>query len=388
MSAPPTSPEASAITAGMSLRQWRGISAALLAPMFLGMAPVLGKFALIGGADPFAVAAVRTVIAAALLWLFYLLFHRRGLMIYPAGLLGCVVIGVVNGVGSLFYYSGLSLLDASIVQLINGLYLVFAVMLTWAQGFQQDRRTLLRVFLAFTAVVFIAGFNSSSLEPMGIGLMLGSALMFAATLVLGQYVLYEVPATTFTLYMLTTMAVTVLFAWLAITPAVDLTRLGGDALLPIIILGVTTVLSRLTMFAGVKFMGAMQTAMLAILEIGVALVLSATFLGDSLTLGQWAGVFLLLLSLLLVRMTDIRLEGINPNLLLVANQASVQFQRIAFHRAFGSDSEDSEDGIMQQVTPEELRAIQRMMGARTGRIDPFPIGEAHRIMPNTTEPPI
>jgi drug/metabolite transporter (DMT)-like permease len=81
------------------------------------------------GADPFSVAAMRTADrgAAAVGGLSHFL---SGVHLYlPGGLLGCVVIGAVNGIGSLFYYSGLGLLDASLTQLLNGMYLVFAVLL-------------------------------------------------------------------------------------------------------------------------------------------------------------------------------------------------------------------------------------------------------------------
>lgn len=54
-----------------------------------------------------------------LLWLLFAIFARKYLYIYPAGLLGCIVVGVVNGIGSLFFYSGLGLLDASLVQLLE-----------------------------------------------------------------------------------------------------------------------------------------------------------------------------------------------------------------------------------------------------------------------------
>src|SRR5262249_33948740 len=107
-----------------------GVAAAFLTPVMLGVAPIFGKQAIALGADPFAVAAVRTVIAAVLLWVVYAIFLRKSIFIYPAGLLGCVVVGVVNGIGSLFYYSGLGLLDASLVQLLNGTYMVFAVLLS------------------------------------------------------------------------------------------------------------------------------------------------------------------------------------------------------------------------------------------------------------------
>ncbi|MCA9912312.1 MAG: EamA family transporter, partial [Anaerolineae bacterium] len=106
-----------------------GIIAALSTPLFLGVAPIFGKMA-VQFADPFTVAALRTMLAVSLLWIVFLLFARRYIFIYPAGLMGCVVIGVINGIGSLFYYGGLHQLDnASLAQLINGMYLVFALMI-------------------------------------------------------------------------------------------------------------------------------------------------------------------------------------------------------------------------------------------------------------------
>lgn len=65
---------------------WRGVVAALSTPIFLGMAPIFGKLAMQAGADPFTVAALRTLIAIGLMWGFYALFFPRYMFIYPAGL--------------------------------------------------------------------------------------------------------------------------------------------------------------------------------------------------------------------------------------------------------------------------------------------------------------
>ena len=352
----------------------RGITAALMTPVFLGMAPIFGKLAINAGADPFSVAAIRTVIAVLLLWLVYILFFRRFIYIYPAGLLGCVVIGAINGIGSLFYYGGLGLLDASLTQLLNGMYLVFAVLLMRLAGEKVDRRMVIRVLLALVALVILTGFGNKPVNWLGVGLMLGSALMFAGTVILSQYVLYEMPSPTVALYVLTTMAVLVTMVWLA-TAAQDITVILEVALTPIFLLGVTTALSRLAMFAGVKFMGSVQTAVLAITEIGMALALAFFFLDELLTIEQWVGVGLLAASILLVRASDFAPKSFNPGQLLMANISSQQFQWIAFHRAFGKDSQnaDQEASIMATVTTQEMEAIRDMMGADTGPMDPFPI---------------
>jgi drug/metabolite transporter (DMT)-like permease len=306
------------------------------------------------------------------MWAVYLIFFRKYIYIYPAGLLGCVVIGVINGIGSLFYYGGLTYLDASLVQLLNGMYLPIAVLLSHWGGQPIKPRTLLRVLLAICALIVLTGLGSKSISWFGVGLMLGSALMFAGTFILSQYVLYEMPAQTGALYILTTMGVVVTVVWLSVGASMTLNTLE-NAMLPIAALGVSTALSRLAMFAGVKLRGSLETALTSIAEIGVALLLAGLILGEQLSMVQWAGVGLLTFSILLIRRKDLLPHGYNPNALLVANMASVQFQRIAFHRAFGTSEQDNEQGIMGTVTADELLAIQRMMGARSGPVDPFPI---------------
>jgi uncharacterized membrane protein len=208
--------------------------------------------------------------------------------------------------------------------------------------------------------------------------------MFAGTVILSQYVLYEMPAPTAALYILTTMGVVVTMVWAAVSPVISVT-VFQNSILWITILGLTTAISRLAMFASVKFLGGMQTAINAALEIAVALILALAFLGDSLSPGQWIGTALLITSILLIRQKDLLPRGFNPNALIVANMASVQFQRIAFHRAFGTQEHDNEEGIMGMITTQEMIAIQRMMGAEIGGIDPFPITKSRQIIGESDE---
>lgn len=356
-----------------------GVIAVFSTPIFLGVAPIFGKFAISAGADPFTVAALRTIVAVAMLWIGYGIFFRKYIFIYPAGLMGCVVIGIVNGIGSLFYYAGLQQLDASLVQLINGSYLVFAVLLSRIGGQIIDTRTFIRVLMALLALILITGFSATGVNIAGVGFMLANALMFAGTVILSQYVLFEMPAPTAALYILTTMGIIVTMAWLAVAPpleAIVLQNAGGW----IIALGITTAISRLAMFASVKILGGMQTAIMAAAEIGVALILALLLLGDSLTTEQWIGVAILMASILLVRQQDLLPHGFNPNSLIVANMSSVQFQRIAFHRAFGTNELDNLENTMGTITTQEMMAIQKMMGAQIGGLDPFPIGKTKYIM--------
>ncbi|PJF27561.1 MAG: hypothetical protein CUN53_03575 [Phototrophicales bacterium] len=350
----------------------QALIAVAMTPMLLGVAPIFGKLAISDGIDPFGVAALRTLVAVAFLWIVYALFFRRYIYIYPAGLLGCVVVGMINGIGSLFYYGGLGLVDASMAQLLNGTYIVFAVLLARIGGERISRRVLLRILLALIALTMVTGFAGSAPNWLGVGLMLANALMFAGTLILSQYVLYEMPSPTVALYVLTTMALLVAMVWAAVGSPIPEAALASG-LPAVIALGMTTALSRLAMFASVGALGSLRTSIIAISEIGVALALAFVILDERLTPIQVGGVALLILSLSLVSADDLRPRVKSASALLVGDVASAQFQRIAFHRAFGAAEQDNEFRVMSKLTTSEMMAIQRMMGASSKPVDPFPI---------------
>ncbi|MEP7285356.1 MAG: DMT family transporter [Chloroflexota bacterium] len=276
-----------------------GLIGAILSPVFLGLAPIFGKLAFLGGSDPFTVAAVRTVVATALLWIIYVLFWRRYLYIFPAGLLGCVAIGVVNGIGSLFYYSGLYRLDASLTQILNVTYLVFVVLLINLSGQRNIRQLLPGFFLAAIGVILVLAGISGQIDWLSIGLIMGNAILFAGTVVLSQRVLYEMPAPTLALYVLTTMAAVVVIA--RIIYRVEWIPQSTEATWAMIALGGSTALARLTLFMGVKGLGGLQTALLSIFELAITLVLTLLLLHEQLSALQWIGVLLLVATVFVLR---------------------------------------------------------------------------------------
>ncbi|NDJ35403.1 MAG: DMT family transporter [Chloroflexi bacterium] len=281
-----------------------GMTAALLTPLFMGFAPIFGKLALNTGLDAYTLAAIRTVSAAAFLWVVYLLFFRKYIFIFPAGLLFTAVVGAINGFGSLLYYNGLFLLDdASLVQLLQMLYVIFAVLLIRLYGGAITRLSIVRAMMALLAVYLLtigAGLPGS-FRMLGVGLMIGSALLYALHVVLSQRVMFEMPAPTMALYALTSMGIVVLaarliygsFYPLPTGPAIPIGWLwiGGLALV--------TGLSRVTLFAGVRSLGALQTILLNMAEIGVTLLAGYMLLDERMTLVQWIGVAILMASVLL-----------------------------------------------------------------------------------------
>jgi drug/metabolite transporter (DMT)-like permease len=69
--------------------------------------------------------------------------------------------------------------------------------------------------------------------------------------------------------------------------------------IPVLALTGVTIFSRLLLFLGVKHIGGMQTALLGLGELLVAIVFSHLILNESLTFHQWLGALGLGISLLL-----------------------------------------------------------------------------------------
>jgi drug/metabolite transporter (DMT)-like permease len=238
------------------------------------------------------------VFAAGVLWVFYLIFWRKAIRISGGNLMGCIGMGVANGVGSLLYYTGLTRIDASLAQLLYTLYPIWVFVFLIAAGHLVSRRSILRLVLALAGVVALTYTGTRHVDAVGLLLLLSSGACYGWHLVLGQWTLVDVDSRTVTLYVLTTMAVVVATArvvdgspWTPVSVAGWLAVLGLT-LLP-------TILARLLVFAGLQSLGGAQTSLLGLAELLVALLFAFFLLGERLSLWQWLGGGLLVASVVL-----------------------------------------------------------------------------------------
>jgi len=279
----------------------KGISAALSSAAFLGISPVFGKLAINYGFSPLAVAALRTSMAAGLIFIVMLLFYRPYLYIYPVGLAGCLLAGVINGLGSILYYMALGRLDASVGQTLYLIYPFFVAFWLILDRQPPSRVTIFRMGLAGLSLLLFTSLPNHPVDPIGVAMMLGAAALYALHLPINQRVLYEVPAPTVTLYTLIAMTIVVLPAY----GIFDHKWIAPSILWwPLIGLTIATLLSRLALFLGVKHIGGMQTAFLGLSELLVTILFSYIFLKENQAWTQWLGAAGLGLSLLLVRMEE------------------------------------------------------------------------------------
>ncbi len=280
-----------------------GINAALISAFFLGLAPIFGKQAIGLGVSPYAVVALRTLFATILLFLMMFIFQRKYLYIYPAGLIGCFLAGIINGIGSLFYYNALGKIDAGLGQMLYLLYPFFVAFWMFLDRQTISRTTIVRLIIAIPAVLLLiqTGKNNSNEVWLGSAMMLVASALYALHLPINQRVLYDIPAPTVTLYTLLAMSLVVVPAYLFSGSVQEFSEISvSGAWGAISALTLVTFLSRLTLFTGVKHLGGLQTALLGLSELLVTLVLSQIWLQETLVWTQWMGAGLLILSMLLV----------------------------------------------------------------------------------------
>lgn len=241
--------------------------------------------------------AFRTAGAAILLVALIFIFRRKYVQIYPVGLFGCVLAGSLNGIGSILYYSSLERIDASLGQLLFMIYPVMIAFLFYLDGQRPTILTIVRLFLSLPAIYLLTHPTYSEVDMTGAALMLAAAFLYALHIPINQRVLYEVPAPTVTMYTLCAMTLVVVLAFLLGNQ--PLIPIPPDAARPLLLLTTITFLSRLTLFAGVKYLGGMQTSLIGLGELLVTIFFSFLLLGESLTATQWVGAFILAFSLVL-----------------------------------------------------------------------------------------
>jgi drug/metabolite transporter (DMT)-like permease len=231
-----------------------------------------------------------------LLFLIMAIFERKFIFIYPAGLLGCALAGGINGIGSIFYYIGLSRLNASVAQMLYALYPFFVALWLRLDHQAPSKLTIGRMVIAGISAFLLTRAAAEEVDILGVIFMLIAAAFYAFHIPINQRVLYDVPAPTVTLYTLISMSAVVIPVYLVADRSLPT---PGTPWWPVLALTAVTFASRLMLFTGVKHIGGMQTALLGLGELVVAVFFSHIILGEFLTSVQWIGMLGLVLSLLL-----------------------------------------------------------------------------------------
>lgn len=288
---PHSAPRTSHSTIGWALALFSTFASSIVTPLVRG--------AVVGGMDPITLLFMRLGIALLLLTSTLLLTEPQRMKVDRRGLWALIVVGLVAGVEICCFFWSLAFVDASMTAMIKATQpLVVLLMLTWG-GERFTRRDWGRLWLAMGGVYLLVGLGAQGrVAPFGLFLLFLSLLLYAGQLVLTQWWLPGYPTQTITLYLTAMMTIVIAFWWWA-QGAEWHAPSFNDWVIIVVLAVVSTYLARLALYASIRRIGSGQIALLWPLQTLVIIVLSVLFLNERLTLIQWAGGLLILLSTLL-----------------------------------------------------------------------------------------
>jgi drug/metabolite transporter (DMT)-like permease len=270
---------------------------ALLATLAYSTSSPIARYLFIGGMSPTAMLVSRYLLATLLLAVTLRLAWREQLKIDRRGLAICLLAGAVNGFSTLAYFWGLSRMSASISAMIFTLYPLAVLGFLALRGERFSMRSGVRLLLGM-AGVYLLVVPGGQIDTLGVLLVLLAATTFALSLAIVQWYLPGYSSMTVSFYTTITISAVAALFWLAQgAPWYVPGWQGWLALIFMTVVG--TYLARLAMFKAVQGFGSFQMALFAPLETLLTISWSMLFLEERLTLTQWLGGGLIILSMLL-----------------------------------------------------------------------------------------
>lgn len=276
---------------------WHGWAIALGAATIFSFSPSISKVALSFGFTPTSLLAMRYLIGTVLMTLTVGLTSPQHFRIDRKGLLLCIAAGTILVSALQMFTMSLLRINVSIASMIVTLYpLVVLILLAW-RGEKFTYRNTLRLTLGLGGVYLLIG-PGGQVDLGGTVLVLCTCCTFALYLVMIQWFLNGYEARTTALYVLITILILNIGLWFwqgAVWPEV-----GWTGWLPVIFLGLgSSYLGQMALYTAVREIGSGQVALLNPLETLLSVIWATTFLQEQLSLVQWAGGGLILVSMLL-----------------------------------------------------------------------------------------
>ncbi len=271
-----------------------GWSMALASTGAAALVTPLARSAVNGGMDPLAMLLARLGIATVLLAA-TLAITRPSLLRLDRELAGRVaLVGGIAGVEICCFFLSLAWIDSSMSAMLKSVQPLVVLLLLALGGEALTRRHLLRLAVAAVGIYLLVG-PSGLLSSMGLILTGLSILLYAIHLVLLQWRLLDYDPRTVTFYLLVVMTLVVALFW-AVQGA-TWSDPGTNGWFAILIMSlVSTYFARITQFVAMRHIGGGQIALLWPVQTLLIILLSVLFLHERLSLVQWAGGALVLVS--------------------------------------------------------------------------------------------
>jgi drug/metabolite transporter (DMT)-like permease len=259
-------------------------------------APIASK--IIGwGTDPSTILVLRLWLAVALLFGTLAITAPDKLRLERRLLPVVAVAGTALGLAILLYFWSLTRLDTSVAAMLAALEPLMVLLLLRLRGEPFTYRNAVRLALGLAGVYLLVGVQGGA-DGLGLLMAAGTVVGSAFQTVALQWYFTGHDGRTVTAYMVLMMALTVSVAW--VLQGATWHNPIWQAWVGIGVLAlVPTYLARLGLFAAVRRLGGGQVSLLGPLETFLTVIWAMLFLGDRLSLSQFAGGALILLSAVL-----------------------------------------------------------------------------------------
>lgn len=286
-------------------QRFSGILFIIVSAASFGVMPVLARVAYEAKADPLTVLFLRFGVAAIVM--FAIVFASKTPLPRGLLLLELVLLGAIAYVGeSLAYFMALAYASPGLVALLLYVYPALVTMLSTI--FLRERLTTMKIvalFLALSGTALTFQITSGG-SMVGILLGIAAAVDYAIYIVLGSRIVKRSGAVGSTAIIIASTAA--VYAVIAPIHGLSLpVNIGGWFAIVAIAL-VSTVVSFMTFFAGLKRIGPTTASTLSTFEPIVAVALAAVVLGETITPVQALGGALILTAVIILARNELRRE--------------------------------------------------------------------------------
>ena len=290
-----------------------GIILILISTLGFSVYPILGKYIFAGGASFSTILFVRFTTAALVFWA--ITIWREGLPRLTLKTL--LVLWGMGGIGyslmSALYLTSVLFIPASLAALLLYAYpIIVTVLAVLTKQEKFSRYKLVGLLLSTFGLFLVLGVALKGVNPLGVTLALGAALVYAIYILVGNRVLQTTTPLVSTTLISTSAAFTYGIIGLPIGGATwDLSwgtwlGIGGIALF-------STVIAILTFFEGMKRIGATSASIISTTEPVMTVSLGVIMLNENLTLLQVAGGIFVIMGGVLAVLSPKVIQKVNPS---------------------------------------------------------------------------
>lgn len=266
----------------------------LLSALGFGSIAMFAKIAYAAGVSPSLLLALRFLLAAALLapvvWL------KRIPMPRGRVLAGFALMGALYTAQSQSYFTALMYASSGLVALLLYIYPILVTLLAVLLGWEKlNRRTLMLMALAMAGIAITLGGKLQG-QPLGIGLGVLAAAVYAVYILLGNRLTQDTHPLAATLVVLGAAALG--NGVFAMAGGSGLPHTAGAWLAIGAIALFSTVISIAAFLSGIKRIGAAQASIISTLEPVITLILGVALLDETISVSQLLGGALVLIAVI------------------------------------------------------------------------------------------